>query len=66
MADIERYTLADAKQPSPSRWANGKMLPTKMLVTNMPTLSQTRKQVFDFDLRLGRSQFMGGCMPPRY
>ena len=42
------------------------MLLTKMLVNNMPTLSQTRKQVVDFDLRLGLSQFMGGCMPPRY
>jgi len=34
------------------------MLPTKMLVINLPTLSQTRKQVFGFDLRLGLSQFV--------
>ena len=37
-----------------------------MLLTMMPTLSQTRKQVFEFVPRLGRGQFMRGCMPPRY
>jgi hypothetical protein len=37
-----------------------------MLLTNMATLSQTRKQVFEFVPRLGVSQFMRGCMPPRY
>ena len=42
------------------------MLPTKMLVTNMSTLSHTRKQVFEFVPRFGVSQFMGRCMPPRY
>jgi hypothetical protein len=35
-------------------------------LTNMPTLSQTRKQVFEFVPRLGVSQFVRGCMPPRY
>jgi len=37
-----------------------------ILLTNMPTLSQTRKQVFEFVPRLGLSLFMRRCMPPRY
>ena len=48
----EQYTLADANCDQ-LRAGNG-----LMLLTIMPTLSQTRKQVFEFAPRLRRGQLV--------
>jgi hypothetical protein len=52
VADIEQHTLADANCDQ-LRAGNG-----LMLLTIMPTLSQTRKQVFEFVPRLRRGQLV--------
>ena len=50
--------LARRYRRSNSHAVNGIMVPTCM-----PTVGQPQKQVIEFLLRLGLSQFMRGCVP---